>query len=430
MTNMRHSLDTGPAAIRPPPGCPPIDAAADRAHFPALADGLRYLDSAATSLTPTCVIDAVRDAMLAGGSAHRGLYPLAQRATAALEGARRDVAAALGGAAEQIVFTRSATEGLNLVAEGWARPRLTAGAAIVITRAAHHSNLLPWRRICRAAGAELRIAECDARGVLDLESLTPLLDRRVVAVALTHVSNVTGAIAPLDAIAALRRRHAPQAALIVDGAQALPHIAVHAPGSRADFYVFSGHKVCGPQGIGAVWAPVERWAEAEPLLVGGGAVLDVGDGHIVWSEGPARFEAGTANMPGAVGLAAGLAFLDRHRDTARSVALTAALRTRLARVPGVRLLGDPPGAVGAVSFVFDGLHPHDVGAVLAERGVAVRVGHHCARPLLAHFDVRSAIRASIGLHTSAADLDALVDGLRAARELLAPPETGRGEVHR
>lgn len=425
MTNLCHSSNSpsmspsaGGASGRPvdcPPGLP-------RALFPALADTrLRYLDAAATSLTPAIVIDAVRDAMLAGGSAHRGLHRLAHRATTALEDARRRIGEAIGGGAGQIVFTRSATEGLNLVAEGWARPRATAGAAIVVTRSAHHSNLLPWRRICAATKAELRVVDCDDRGVLDLDDLGRQLDRRVIALAVTHVSNVTGAVAPLDTIARIKAARAPQAALVVDGAQAVPHLAVDVAATGADFYVFAGHKAYGPQGIGAVWAPAERWREASPLLVGGGAVLDVGPDRVTWADGPARFEAGTANVPAAVGLAAALDFLDTHRDADRAIAKTRALRRALCGRPGVRLLGDPPGAVGAVSFTVEGMHPHDVGAVLAERGVAVRVGHHCARPLLDRFGVRSAVRASVGLHTGPADIEALVEGLAEACRLLGGP---------
>lgn len=394
-------------------------------HFPTLVAHapLHYLDTAATCPTPAVVIDAVRDAMIAGGSAHRGLHRLNAAATAALEGARARSAALLGAAAaDELVFVRSATEGLNLVAEGWARPRLGSDGAIVVGRDAHHSNLLPWRRICEATGAELRVAPLDTRGRLDLDALARRLDGRVVAVALTHVSNVTGAVTPLDEALALVRARAPQAAVVVDGAQAVGHLAVHLDRLGADFYVFSGHKAYGPQGIGAVHAPTHRWAETAPLLVGGGMVLDVRDDGLVLAEGPARFEAGTANVPGAVGLAAGLAFVAEHRRPAAAIERTAALRARLAGIPGVRLLGDPDRAVGAVSFTVDGVHPHDVGAVLAERHVAVRVGHHCARPLLDHLGAASAVRASIGLHTREADIDALVEGLAAVRRLFDPAE--------
>ncbi len=369
---------------------------------------LTYLDTATTALTPRPVIDAVAEAMGAGGSAGRSVHRMGRGSTERYEQARRAVAEHLGGASEELVFVSSATEGLNLIAEGWARPRVGPGDEICVSVAEHHSNLLPWRRVCESRGARLLPIPCDEGGDLDLDALSAQLSRNTKVVALTHVSNVTGAETSIPAVAqALASSPAAGALLVVDGSQALPHRAIDLRRLGCDVYVFSGHKAYGPGGIAGVWARAARWDEARPLLVGGGMVSLVRSGRIDYAEGPARFEAGTRNVAGAVGLAAALRFVAEHRDPDHEEALLGAAERALRDLPGVRLLGAPRRRLGALSFVVEGIHAHDVGTILDTRGVAVRAGHHCAQPLLQHLGVSAAVRASFGLYNDLADVERL-----------------------
>lgn len=400
--------------------------------FPALGldDGaprrLSYLDTATTSLMPRPVIEAVAEALSRGGSAGRSVHSLGLRATEQYERARGVVARHLGVDAPQIVFVRSATEGLNLVAEGWARPRLGPGDEVCVSAAEHHSNLLPWRRICDQRGARLSIVECDAQGDLDLDALRRRLSHRTQVLAITHVSNVTGAQTSIAEVArVLAASPAAAAALVVDGSQAVPHLRVDLASQGCDFYVLSGHKAYGPPGIGVVWGKPERWSETRPLLVGGGMVTRVGADSIDYADGPARFEGGTPNVPGAIGLAAGLEFLREHHDLPREQALLGAVERVLAPLPSVRVLGAPRRRTGAISFVVQGVHPHDVATVLDGYGVAVRAGHHCAQPLLEHFGVASAVRVSVGLHNDEQDIDRLATGLAGLGQALAPTRRSR-----
>lgn len=396
-----------------------------RSQLPALCGGdpatpVTYLDAAATTPTPQPVIDAVADAMARGGSPGRGLHRLGFAATRALAGAREAIAASLGGAAGELVFVRSATEGLNLVAAGWAAPRLAAGDTIVVGRDAHSSNLLPWLRLCQARGAALAVVDCAASGELDLQALARALGPRTRLVALTHVSNVTGAITPIAAVAAaLRASPAAGALLVVDGAQALAHLPIDVSRLGCDVYVASAHKAYGPPGFGVVWARARVWAETEPLVVGGGAVLslDLDRGEVRHVDGPERLEAGTANLPGAVGMAAGLRWLAERRDAAHERGLLRAAEDALAGLRGVTLLGRPRERVGVVSFVVDGVHAHDVASILDARGVAVRAGHLCAQPLLRHFGHASAVRASLGVYNDLDDIDRLVAAIAEAQRV-------------
>lgn len=384
--------------------------------FPALRgehDGpgrphLAYLDTATTALTPAVVIDAIAEVLAQGGSAGRSVHRLGLGATERYEQARAVIADQIGGAASELVFVSSATEGLNLIAEGWARPRLGPGDELCVSVAEHHSNLLPWRRACERRGARLVVLPCDERGDLDLQALRSRLSHRTRLLAVTHVSNVTGAETSIPEVAQLLATSpAADALLVVDGSQAIPHRRVDVGGLGCDFYVFSGHKAYGPAGVGAVWARSERWRETQPHLVGGGMVDLVSADRVDYAEGPARFEAGTRNVAGAVGLAAGLGFLAEHRDPEREQALLRAAEQALAAIPGVRILGAPQRRRGALSFVVDGVHAHDVGTVLDSHGVAVRAGHHCAQPLLRHFGVGAAVRASFGLYNDEADVERL-----------------------
>jgi len=388
--------------------------------FPALTDEraasgrLVYLDTATTALTPRVVIDTVCDALARGGSAGRSVHRLGLEATQRLERARRVVAEHIGGASDELVFVSSATEGLNLIAEGWAAPRVGPGDEICVSIAEHHSNLLPWRRICERRGARLVVAACDARGDLDLEALQRCLTRRTRALAITHVSNVTGAETSVPEVAKiLAASPAAGALLVIDGAQAVPHRRVDVRELGCDVYVFAGHKCYGPAGVGALWATPERWRETQPLLVGGGMVSMVSPEQIDYAEGPARFEAGTRNVAAAIGLATALEFMVEHRDPQRERALLISAQRSLAQLPGVRILGAPRRRTGALSFVIDGVHPHDVGSVLDSHGVAVRAGHHCAQPLLQTLGVSAAVRASFGLYNDDADVDRLLTAVAA-----------------
>jgi cysteine desulfurase/selenocysteine lyase len=354
------------------------------------------------------VIDAIAETLAGGGSAGRSVHRLGLGATERYEQARAVIADQIGGAASELVFVSSATEGLNLIAEGWARPRLGPGDELCVSVAEHHSNLLPWRRACERRGARLVVLPCDERGELDLQALRSRLNHRTRLLAITQVSNVTGAETSIPEVAQiLATSPAVDALLVVDGSQAIPHRSVDVGGLGCDFYVFSGHKAYGPAGVGAVWAKPARWRETQPLLVGGGMVDLVSADRVDYAEGPARFEAGTRNVAGAVGLAAGLRFLAEHRDPEREQALLRAAEQALAAIPGVRILGAPQRRRGALSFVVDGVHAHDVGTVLDSHGVAVRAGHHCAQPLLRHFGVGAAVRASFGLYNDEAEVERL-----------------------
>jgi cysteine desulfurase/selenocysteine lyase len=387
-----------------------------RSQFPALrsddpARGLTYLDCAATTPTPRAVLDAVVEAMALGGSPGRGLHRLGFAATQALAAAREAIAARLVARPEELVFVRSATEGLNLIAAGWAGPRLGEGDVVVVGRDAHSSNLLPWLRL---RGVTIEVVDCTASGELDLDALVRVLGPRTRVVALTHVSNVTGAVAPIAAVAAaIRASPAAGALLVVDGAQALAHLPIDLSRLGCDAYVASAHKAYGPPGFGFVWARERCWAETEPLVVGGGAVmsLDLERGEVRYVDGPGRLEAGTANLPGAVGTAAALRWLADSRDGEREQQLARAAEDALAGRRGVTLLGRPRERVGVLSFVVDGVHAHDVASILDSRGIAVRAGHLCALPLLRHFGQTSAVRASLGLFNDREDIERLVAGI-------------------
>ncbi|MCA9663385.1 MAG: aminotransferase class V-fold PLP-dependent enzyme [Myxococcales bacterium] len=387
-----------------------------RSPFPALrsddpANRLTYLDCAATTPTPRPVLDAVAQAMALGGSPGRSLHRLGFAATQALAAAREAIAASLVARAEELVFVRSATEGLNLVAAGWAGPRLGEGDVVVVGRDAHSSNLLPWLRL---RGVTVEVVDCTASGELDLDDLARVLGPRTRVVALTHVSNVTGAVTPIAAVAAaIRASAAAGALLVVDGAQALAHLPIDLSRLGCDVYVASAHKTYGPPGFGFVWARERCWAETEPLVVGGGAVvsLDLDRGEVRYVDGPGRLEAGTANLPGAAGTAAALRWLAENRDLERERQLVREAEDALAERRGVTLLGRPRERVGVFSFVVDGVHAHDVASILDSRGVAVRAGHLCAQPLLRRFGQTSAVRASLGVFNDRGDVERLVAGI-------------------
>jgi cysteine desulfurase/selenocysteine lyase len=390
------------------------------AEFPVLArEGLVYLDSAATAQTARPVLEAMdRYYTEYRASIHRGVYPLASEATDAYEGAREAIAAFTGSAADETVFTRNATEALNLVAQGWGRRHVGPDDLVLVTRMEHHSNLVPWQML----GCRLAYVEIDDEGRLDLDGLDALLEQGPKAVAVAHVSNVLGTINPIEEIA--RRAHAAGAIVVVDGSQAVPHLPVDVGALGADFYAWTGHKAYGPTGIGILHGRRELLAVTEPLLGGGHMISKVDDFSSTWAEAPAKFEAGTMPIAEAIGLGAAVEFLsgigmEHVREHARDVVGYAL--DRLTEVDGLTLHG--PGDVdarGAVcSFTLDGIHPHDVAEILGRRGVCVRAGHHCAQPLMRRLGAPATTRASFAVHSTRDEVDQLVDGLGAVQEIFS-----------
>lgn len=400
------------------------DLAAWRAEVPALAlrvrgQRLAYLDNAATTLMAQPVIDAVaRVATHLPGNVHRGVHALAEAADAAFEGARATIARHLRARPDEVVLTSGTTAAINLVAHAWGRANLGPGDAVVVSALEHHANLVPWQAVCAERGATLRIAPIDDAGRIDLAALDALLDARVKLIAVAHLSNVVGTIAPIAAIAA--RAHAVGARLLVDGAQALPHLAIDVAALGCDFYACSGHKAYGPTGTGALWGRAELLAAMPPWQHGGEMVAAVEATRARYREAPARFEAGTPNICGVIGLAAALdhaAARDRAAVAAHEARLHARLRRDLAATPGVRVLGEPEAAV--VAFTVAGVHPHDVATIVDQEGVCVRSGLHCAEPLHARLGVDASVRASLAYYNDDADVDALLAGLARVREVFA-----------
>jgi cysteine desulfurase/selenocysteine lyase len=400
-----------------------LDLAAWRAEVPALripvhGRRLAYLDNASTTLQAQTVIDAVAHvASHLAGNVHRGVHALSEAATEAFDAARATIARRLGAVPEEIVLTSGTTAAINLVAHAWGRANVRAGDAIVVTELEHHSNLVPWQILCAERAAELRIAPIDDAGRIDLVALERMLDARVKLVAVSHLSNVVGTIAPIAEIA--RRARAVGARLLVDGAQAVPHLDVDVRALGCDFYAFSGHKVFGPTGTGVLWGRADVLDAMPPWQGGGEMVASVERDHARYREAPARFEAGTPNIAGVIGLGAAIEHAsrrDRAAVSAHERRLHARLRSAIAAVPGVRILGEPEAAV--VAFELAGAHPHDVATVVDREGVAIRSGHHCAEPLHRRLGCVASARASLAYYNGDDDIDALAAALERAHEVL------------
>jgi cysteine desulfurase / selenocysteine lyase len=394
------------------------------ADFPVLAqEGLTYLDSAATAQTARPVIEAMDEYYTEyRASIHRGVYPLAARATDAYEGARDRVAAFAGSTPGETVFTRNATEAINLVAYSWGRANVGAGDLVVVTQMEHHSNLVPWQILCAEKGAELAYVPVTDGGLLDMEALGDLLARRPKLVAVAHISNVLGTINPIAEIA--ERAHAAGALVLVDGAQAVPHLPVDVGALGADFYAWTGHKAYGPTGVGVLHGRRDLLEAMPPFLGGGHMITRVGELESSYAEPPARFEAGTMPVAEAIGLGAAVDYLsglgmEAVRQHSRDVAGYAVERLRT--VPGLELHGpaelEHRGSLA--SFSFADIHPHDVAEILGRDGVCVRAGHHCAQPLMRRLGVAASSRASFAVHTSHDDVDRLIEGLARVREVFA-----------
>lgn len=406
-----------------------FDPARVRASVPILSrrvhgKPLVYLDNAATTQKPAAVLEAL-DAFYRTRNAnvHRGVHRLSQEATAAHDAARETVRRFLGAAdAREIVFTRGTTEAVNLVAQAWGRANLRAGDEVLVTTMEHHSNIVPWQLVAAERGASVRAAPVLDDGSLDVEGLGALLSPRTRLVALAHASNALGTVNPVAEVA--RRAHDAGALVLVDGAQAVAHGPVDVRALGADFYAFSGHKVFGPTGIGALYGRLDLLAAMPPWQGGGDMIRTVSFAGSTWAEPPARFEAGTPDIAGAVGLAAAidwLATFPADEVAAHEADLLAYGTRRLSEVEGLTLVGTAPRKVPVLSFVLDGVHPHDVGTLLDLEGVAVRTGHHCAQPLMDRFGVPATTRASLALYNLRDDLDALVAALGKVRTLFPRP---------
>jgi cysteine desulfurase/selenocysteine lyase len=393
-----------------------------RADFPTLdqevhGHPLVYLDSGATTLKPASVIARI-DAFYRNENSniHRGVHALSQRATVAYEAARSALARFVGAGDEYtVVFTRGTTEAINLVAYSYARNLLKAGDQVLISAMEHHSNIVPWQLVCAASGAEIVVIPMDQRGVLDQSAYAELLGPRTRIVALCHVSNALGTINPVQAMT--QQAHAAGATVLIDGAQAVPHGAVNLDQIGADFYALSGHKMYGPTGIGALIARRTLLDAMPPWQGGGDMIRTVSFSGSTWADPPARFEAGTPHIAGAIGLCAAIEYLEdvgpdaiaAHEDD-----LLAYGEAALATLPGLRQIGTGPARAAVLSFVIDGIHPHDIGTIVDRSGVAIRTGHHCAQPVMDFFGVPATSRASFGLYNTRADVDRLVEALQGA----------------
>jgi cysteine desulfurase / selenocysteine lyase len=409
------------------PPATPLDAQALRAEFPILREQVNghpvvYLDNAASTQKPAAVIEAIeRYYRTQNANVHRGIHELSNRATEAYEHARKQVASHFGiEDLGELVWTRGTTEAINLIAYSWGLPRLREGDEILISVMEHHSNLVPWQLLAQRTGARLRFLELDAEQRLDLSRLDEVLTERTKIVSVAHVSNSIGVIHPVRRLA--EAAHAVGAVMVVDGAQSAPHLPVRVEELGCDFFAFSGHKMCGPTGIGGLWARRELLEEMPPFH-GGGDMIDYVDlESATWAKLPHKFEAGTPNIAGAVGLGAAVEFLQQigmDAIRAHEVELLSYMIERMQEVPDLHIYGprDLEERSGVVSFTLADVHPHDLATILDSKGVAIRAGHHCTQPLMRCLGVSSTARASVYLYNTKADVDRLIDALRDARTL-------------
>jgi cysteine desulfurase/selenocysteine lyase len=421
---MTQAIDETVSRVRQ--STPPVlDVQRLRADFPALAQQVHgkplvYLDNSATTQKPQAVIDALtRYYIHDNANVHRAVHTLSERATAAYEDARGRIRNFINAASDkEIVFVRGTTEAINLVAASWGRANVHAGDEILITGMEHHSNIVPWQLLCEQTGARLRVVPITDSGELVFAEFERLLTARTRLVSVAHCSNALGTINPVAKIIA--RAHAAGAVVLLDGAQAVPHLPVDVRGLDCDFYAFSAHKLYGPTGIGVLYGK-ERLLDAMPPYQGGGDMIKtVSFEQTTYNDLPYKFEAGTPHIAGAVGLGAaidyvtniGLAAIAAHEHD-----LLLRATQVLNEIPGVRIVGTAREKAGIVSFTLEGVHPHDIGTVLDHDGIAIRAGHHCAMPVMARFGLPATARASFGLYNTREDIDALVQGVRRVREM-------------
>jgi cysteine desulfurase/selenocysteine lyase len=424
MTKVLRMPSSGELAMREPSN---VDVERVRADFPILHRKVRgqdlvYLDNAATSQKPKAVIEAImryyeRD----NANIHRGVHYLSERATVEFEAARKTVQRFLHASRpEEIVFVRGATEGINLVAQTYGRSHVSANDEVLITAMEHHSNIVPWQLLCDEKHAHLRVAPINDAGELILDEFARLLTPRTKIVAITHVSNALGTVNPIRTV--VEMAHAKGIPVLVDGAQAAPRMLVDVQELDCDFYVFSGHKAYGPTGIGVLYGKFALLDAMPPYQGGGDMISSVTFQKTTYNKVPHKFEAGTPDMAGAVGLKAALEYLDdlgmdniaRHESDLLTYATEA-----ISTLPGIRLVGTAKEKTGVLSFVMEGIHPHDIGTVLDEGGIAVRTGHHCAQPVMERFGVEATVRASFGIYNRKQEVEALVRGIQKVREVFA-----------
>jgi cysteine desulfurase/selenocysteine lyase len=404
-----------------------LDVERVRADFPILEQQIRgkrlvYLDSAATSQKPRAVIDAIANYYLEdNANVHRGVHLLSERATEAYEGARGKVKRFINAAHDhEIVFVRGTTEAINLVAQTYGRSRVRAGDEILITAMEHHSNIVPWQLLCEEKGAVLRVAPIDDEGQLLLDELERLIGPRTRLLALTHVSNALGSINPVRRI--VEMAHERKVPVLVDGAQAAPHLALDLQALGCDFYAFSGHKLFGPTGIGVLYGKSELLDAMPPWQGGGDMISSVTFEKTTYNKLPYKFEAGTPDIAGAIGLGAAIDYvsaLGLSAIAAHEHDLLAYATEALRQVPGLRLIGTAKEKASVLSFWLGDVHPHDVGTVLDREGIAIRTGHHCAQPLMRRLGVAATVRASLAFYNRREDVDALVSGLHKVLEVFA-----------
>ena len=389
-------------------------------HTKVLCKDLAYLDNAATSQKPAVVIEAIeRYYKEENANVHRGVHYLSATATHAYEGAREKVRAYLNARdTAEVVFTRGTTESINLVAQSFLRPRLKKGDEILITHMEHHSNIVPWQIVCEQTGAVLKVAPIDDEGELVRNEFERLLSDRTRLVACVHISNSLGTINPVEWI--IERAHARDVPVLFDGAQAMPHIKVDLRVLDCDFYAFSSHKAFGPTGIGVLYGKRDLLESMPPYQGGGEMIKAVTFEGTVYNDLPHKFEAGTPHIAGAIGLGAAIDYLsglDMASVAAHEQDLLAYATAALQEIGGVRLIGNSPRKASVISFVMDGVHPHDIGSILDHEGVAVRTGHHCTMPVMERFGIPATTRASFAFYNTRAEADLLVEGLQRVREL-------------
>ena len=387
---------------------------------------LVYLDNGATTQKPETVIEAERTFYReSNANIHRGVHWLSQHATDLYEAGRKTVQRFINAAkAEEVVFTRGTTEAINLVAQSWGRAQLKAGDEILITTMEHHSNIVPWQLLCEQTGAVLKVAPINDAGELELDAFAALLGERTRLVAITHVSNALGTVNPLAGL--IEQAHAVGAIVLVDGAQAVAHQAVDVQALGCDFYAFSGHKLYAPTGIGALYGRHALLAAMPPWQGGGDMIRTVSFERSTYADVPQRFEAGTPNIAGVVGLAAAIDYVSgigMASIAAHEHALLEHATATLNGIPGLRLIGTAANKAGILSFMVDGIHPHDLGTILDAEGVAIRAGHHCAMPLMTRFGIPGTARASLGVYNDEADIAALAEAIEKAQHMFGTRQT-------
>jgi cysteine desulfurase / selenocysteine lyase len=398
-----------------------------RRVFPILRQRVRgkalvYLDNAATSQKPQVVIDAIRQYYERdNANIHRGVHFLSEHATEEYEAARRTVQDFLNAAdASEIIFVRGATEGVNLAAQTYGRTNVQAGDEVLITAMEHHSNIVPWQILCEEKGARLRVAPISDSGELLLEDFENLLGPRTKIVAVTHVSNALGTINPVQRI--IEMAHRGNIPVLVDGAQAVPHLKVDVQALDCDFYVFSGHKVYGPTGIGVLYGKSALLDTMPPYQSGGDMISSVTFEKTIYNKLPYKFEAGTPHVAGAIALGAAIEYvngLGMDNIAAHEHELLAYATEAVSTIPGIRLIGTAREKAGVLSFLLDSIHPHDIGTILDQEGIAIRTGHHCAQPVMQRFGIAATARASLALYNTREEVDALVEGIQRVREVFA-----------